>query len=66
MTEEPPSDRIAPEPIDPPQPEALHEDAAPETSANTDDAPATDSSAQKAETIRDEIRAGWSRALRRG
>jgi len=66
MTETPPPDQRAPENLLPPPPERLPDEPVSEASPGPEDDPTADTTTRQAEAMRDEIRAGWGRALRRG
>lgn len=64
MTEVPQPDRVVtptPTPVDPP-----HDEPPDGTFPGAEALPAGEAETRKQDTIRDEIRAGWCRALRRG
>ncbi len=64
MTEAPQPDRVAtptPTPVAP-----LHDKPLAEASPRGEEPPTSEADTRKQDTMRDEIRAGWSRALRRG
>jgi hypothetical protein len=61
MTEAPRPDAVA----KPTQDEQRHDDPVSEAPLRAEDTPAAEASNKKQDTMRDEIRAGWCRALRR-
>jgi hypothetical protein len=66
MTETPPNDEMTASPALPTEAEPTHDEAVPTEAVGTEETHAVEPSSRKQDTIRDEIRAGWSRALRRG
>lgn len=66
MTEAPQPDQETNSTLIPTQAEPSHDDPVSDVPPGVADAPDAEAGNRKQETMRDEIRAGWCRALRRG